>query len=310
MPTETTPSPALAMLRQLLLVGNALFLLCLETTIVAAAAAAATTSSTNTKISRHAPTTTTTTTATTTTRRPLKSNTSDNASNNNETPGDHRRDFLVGLLVRTPLAVTARACAATPGPPGAVAATPPPIDDNASDRLLSETYGDVLELRGVGTGRERAIAACTGVDISPAAIDRARRRFETGGDDDPSPVSPALLEELYKNDKVRCFETGDDDDEDDLEGLLSSVGSEPQKFDVVVVVVVDDAHGSCLYPDPETALRRVGRVTKRGGKLLLLEQHRDSPVLERLVKEAGCFELLSVRNPGGGLFVEIVATRK
>mmetsp|Transcript_22593 Transcript_22593/g.50486 ORF Transcript_22593/g.50486 Transcript_22593/m.50486 type:complete len:263 (+) Transcript_22593:221-1009(+) len=185
--------------------------------------------------------TTTTTTATTTTRRPLKSNTSDNASNNNETPGDHRRDFLVGLLVRTPLAVTARACAATPGPPGAVAATPPPIDDNASDRLLSETYGDVLELRGVGTGRERAIAACTGVDISPAAIDRARRRFETGGDDDPSPVSPALLEELYKNDKVRCFETGDDDDEDDLEGLLSSVGSEPQKFDVVVVVVVDGA---------------------------------------------------------------------
>jgi phosphatidylethanolamine/phosphatidyl-N-methylethanolamine N-methyltransferase len=100
--------------------------------------------------------------------------------------------------------------------------------------------GRVLEV-GIGTGKNlayhRAEHAVVGIDLSPAMLDRARRRARRTG----SPVDLQVAD-------VQDLPFGD------------------QSFDVVVATFV-----FCSVPDPVVGLREVRRVLKPGGKLVLLE---------------------------------------
>lgn len=114
--------------------------------------------------------------------------------------------------------------------------------------LIRKSAGIVLEV-AAGTGRNLHVyprgCRVTAVDLSPAMLDRARRRG-VGAD-------------------FRVM---------DAEALEFPDGS----FDTVVSTL-----STCTFPDPARALREMARVCRHGGRVLLLEHGRSSlPWLGRL----------------------------
>jgi ubiquinone/menaquinone biosynthesis C-methylase UbiE len=117
--------------------------------------------------------------------------------------------------------------------------------DRQRRRLLEGVTGRVLDV-ACGTGASfpflKAASQVTGIDLSPGMLDLARRRAERLG----------LSVDLQVMDAGRL------DFADDV-------------FDVVV-----SALSTCTFPDPVAALREMGRVTRPGGRILLLEHGRSS----------------------------------
>jgi ubiquinone/menaquinone biosynthesis C-methylase UbiE len=131
-------------------------------------------------------------------------------------------------------------------------------------RTVGAATGQTLEV-GVGTGRNLDLyppdVELTGIDISPAMLDRARRRAQRSGRSAQLDVA-------------------------DVEHLPYPAAS----FDTVVATCV-----FCSVPDPVTGLREVVRVVRPGGQVRLLEHVRPrnrllgwladrlSPLVQRLV---------------------------
>ena len=157
-------------------------------------------------------------------------------------------------------------------------------------KLLSKARGDVLEC-GVGTGLNLPgylstnavdqIHTLTGIDISDGMLRQARARANDIG----------LVARLSENTKVATATTSQqandtDTDQRDLTGDsrnpqvgplrlvqadVARLPFEKNTFDSVV-----DTFSVCVFPDPEAALQEMARVTKPGGRLLLLEHVRSS----------------------------------
>jgi ubiquinone/menaquinone biosynthesis C-methylase UbiE len=131
-------------------------------------------------------------------------------------------------------------------------------------RTVGAATGQTLEV-GVGTGRNLDLyppdVELTGIDISPAMLDRARRRAQRSGRSAQLDVA-------------------------DVEHLPYPAAS----FDTVVATCV-----FCSVPDPVTGLREVARVARPDGQVRLLEHVRPrnrllgwladrlSPLVQRLV---------------------------
>ena len=111
--------------------------------------------------------------------------------------------------------------------------------------VCSQASGDVLEV-AVGTGRNLAFypagGRLTGIDISPAMLDIARRTAASLGVDADLRVG-------------------------DAQALEFADGT----FDTVVIIV-----GLCTIPDDARAVAEAARVLRPGGRLLLLEHVRSS----------------------------------
>lgn len=109
--------------------------------------------------------------------------------------------------------------------------------------LLARARGRVLEV-GIGTGRNLAYyprqCDVTGIDLSPAMLERARKRAERLG----RRVCLAVM---------------------DAERLLFPDAS----FDTVVATLT-----LCTIPDPVRALGEMARVCRSGGQILLLDHVR------------------------------------
>jgi ubiquinone/menaquinone biosynthesis C-methylase UbiE len=114
------------------------------------------------------------------------------------------------------------------------------------DWLASQAAGDVLEV-GVGTGRNlpyfSADIRLTGIDISPAMIELARRRAD----------------ELRRSAELRV-------------GDAQALDFPDDSFDTVVF-----CYTLCSVPDDRRAMAEARRVLRRAGRLALLE-HVRSPV--------------------------------
>ena len=119
----------------------------------------------------------------------------------------------------------------------------------------SRAQGRVLEV-AVGTGRNLALfppgVQLTGIELSPAMLERARRRARDLG-------MPADLRQ----------------------GDAQSLDLPDESFDTVVATL-----SLCSIPDDVTAVREMARVLRPGGRLILLE-HVASPARPvRLVQSA------------------------
>lgn len=111
----------------------------------------------------------------------------------------------------------------------------------------------ILEI-GVGTGKNMpfypADAEITAIDLTPAMLERARRRAAALG-------------------RAVELRLGD----------VQALDLPEQHFDTAVATFV-----FCSVPDPALGLRELGRVVKPGGRILLLEHVRsDRPVLGALM---------------------------
>lgn len=111
--------------------------------------------------------------------------------------------------------------------------------------LVAQARGDVLEV-GIGTGKNlpHYPPGCrlTGIDLSPAMLERAARRAARLG-------RPVALLPM------------------DAERLAFPDGS----FDTVVSTL-----SLCTVPDPVRALREMGRVCRPDGRILLLDHVRSA----------------------------------
>lgn len=119
----------------------------------------------------------------------------------------------------------------------------------------SRAHGNVLEV-AVGTGRNLGLfppgVQLTGIELSPAMLERARRRARDLG-------MPADLRQ----------------------GDAQSLDLPDEGFDTVVATLA-----LCSIPDDVTAVREMARVLRPGGRLVLLE-HVASPARPvRLVQSA------------------------
>lgn len=124
-------------------------------------------------------------------------------------------------------------------------------------RLVAQARGDVLEV-AAGTGRNlehydgRNVGSLLLVDHSPRMLERARRRHETLGE--PAPPAARVRDVRFAEGDAERMDAYADD-----------------SFDTVV-----DTFGLCSFEDPVGALREFGRLTRPGGRILLLE-HGESP---------------------------------
>ena len=129
----------------------------------------------------------------------------------------------------------------------------------------SRAQGEVLEV-AIGTGRNLAFypagVRLTGIDLSPAMLERARERAG----------------ELGMEVDLR---------EGDAQDLSFSDGS----FDTVVCTL-----SLCNVPDDRRAVAEMKRVLKAGGRLLLLDHIRAASGLGRAVQKA--LEFVMVRLEG------------
>ena len=115
---------------------------------------------------------------------------------------------------------------------------------------FSAARGDVLDV-GCGTGENfeylKKAATLTALDISSEMIEEARRRQRQLGAD------------------IRL-----------LIGDAQELPFPQARFDTVI-----SAFSSCTFPDYATAFREMVRVTKPGGRVLLVEHGRSSVALDR-----------------------------
>lgn len=113
--------------------------------------------------------------------------------------------------------------------------------------LLSSARGEVLEVAvGTGVNLRHYPAGCliTAIDLSPGMIARARRRAALLG----------LSVTFYEMDAER-------------------LSFPDAQFDTVVSTL-----STCTFPNPVAAMSEMGRVTRPGGLILLLEQgYSDRP---------------------------------
>lgn len=112
-------------------------------------------------------------------------------------------------------------------------------------RLFQRAEGRVLDV-ACGTGTNRRYlpgeSEYVGIDLSPAMLKKARKRFDERG-------FGGTLTEM---------------DAEDL-------GFEADSFDTVV-----SSLSTCTFPDPDAALGEMARVCKPDGQILLLEHGRSS----------------------------------
>jgi ubiquinone/menaquinone biosynthesis C-methylase UbiE len=131
--------------------------------------------------------------------------------------------------------------------------------------VCSRAQGEVLEV-AIGTGRNLDFyppgVRLTGIDLSPAMLERARQRAR----------------ELGMEVDLR---------EGDAQDLPSADGS----FDTVVCTLA-----LCNVPDDRKAVAEMKRVLKPGGRLLLLDHVRAASGLGRAVQKA--LEVVTVRVEG------------
>ena len=108
-------------------------------------------------------------------------------------------------------------------------------------RIINETSGDVLEV-GVGTGLSlpsyKPHLRITGIDLSPDMLDKARDRVASEG-----------------LDHVRGLHEMD----------ASELSFSDNSYDTVVAMYV-----LTVVPNPEKVMRELARVTKPGGRVLLV----------------------------------------
>jgi ubiquinone/menaquinone biosynthesis C-methylase UbiE len=175
------------------------------------------------------------------------------------------------------------------------------VVDRLRGRVLREASGHVLDV-GVGAGAtfgfySHAVTRVTGVDVSRAMLDRARR---------------AATGLAFPVDLVEA----------DFQRLLFRTGS----FDTVVCSL-----SLCGVPEPDTLLREIARVLRPGGRLLAVEHVRPRfpglgvladlsvPITERLVgcvfnrrtpelARAAGFKVRELDRRMLGVFVAFVAT--
>jgi len=119
--------------------------------------------------------------------------------------------------------------------------------------VCGQAEGDVLEI-AVGTGRSLGLypsgVRLTGIDISPAMLDIARRRAASLG----------VAADLRVGD-AQALEFAD------------------ATFDSVVIAL-----GLCTIPDDTRAIAEAARVLRPGGRLLLLEHVRSAAAPVRLLQ--------------------------
>lgn len=119
--------------------------------------------------------------------------------------------------------------------------------------VCGQASGDVLEI-AVGTGRSLGLypsgVRLTGIDLSPAMLDIARRRAASLGVDADLRVADA-----------QALEFAD------------------ATFDSVVIAL-----GLCTIPDDARAIGEAARVLRPGGRLLLLEHVRSAAAPVRLLQ--------------------------
>jgi ubiquinone/menaquinone biosynthesis C-methylase UbiE len=110
-------------------------------------------------------------------------------------------------------------------------------------RLFQRAEGRVLDVAcGTGTNRRYVPGECAyvGVDLSPAMLEKARRRFEEYG-------FGGTLTEMDAQELAFA--------DDSFDTVLSSLST-------------------CTFPDPDAALGEMARVCRPDGKILLLEHGR------------------------------------
>jgi ubiquinone/menaquinone biosynthesis C-methylase UbiE len=134
--------------------------------------------------------------------------------------------------------------------------------------VCSRARGEVLEV-AIGTGRNLAFypegVRLTGVDLSPAMLERARKRARERGM------------------------------EADLrEGDAQDLPFPDESFDTVVCT-----HSLCNIPDDRKAVAEMKRVLRPGGRLVLLDHVRGASGLGRAVQRA--LEVVTVRLEGDHL---------
>ena len=132
------------------------------------------------------------------------------------------------------------------------------IGEDMRRTLANHLRGDVLEL-GSGTGAtlrhmdwdRGLVTSFTATDISPGMLDQARQRADIQG-------RPVTFREID----------------------ASSLPFPDESFDTVTTSLM-----LCTVPDPERTLREMSRVTRPGGRIVILEHVRaPNPILAFLQK--------------------------
>jgi ubiquinone/menaquinone biosynthesis C-methylase UbiE len=120
--------------------------------------------------------------------------------------------------------------------------------------MLKMVRGEVLEV-GVGTGRNLPLyppgSSVTGIDISPAMLNKARQRI------------------LKSNLNVRLEEM-------DVQSMPFDNGT----FDTVVATCV-----FCSVPDPVAGLKEVKRVCRHDGQIILIEHVRSETLIGGVIMD-------------------------